>query len=176
MPIAADVTGRLGAGNLPALRENHMKEVIKFYRTADAFGCFSNFAPYPIWLDGRHWPTSEHYYQASKFEKIEDQERIRMIESPMVAARRGRDHGWSIRGDWDAVRDEVMRKALQAKFTQHAALRDILLSTGHAEIVEHTKNDRYRADGGDGSGRNMLGRLLMEIREELRMSTGASRD
>jgi ribA/ribD-fused uncharacterized protein len=153
-----------------------MKEVIKFYRTADAFGWFSNFAPYPLWLDGRQWPTSEHYYQASKLVRIEDQERIRMVESPMVAARLGRDPGRAIRGDWDAVRDEVMRKALRVKFTQHAALRDILLSTGHAEIVEHTKNDTYWGDGGDGTGQNVLGRLLMEIREELRMPTGAPRD
>ena len=99
-----------------------------------------------------------------------------MTESPMAAARLGRDHGRSIRSDWDAVRDEVMRKALRAKFTQHPALRDILLSTGQAEIVEHTKNDNYWGDGGDGTGRNALGRLLMEIREELRMPTGASRD
>jgi predicted NAD-dependent protein-ADP-ribosyltransferase YbiA (DUF1768 family) len=46
--------------------------------------------------------------------------------------------------------------------------RGTLLGTGDARIVEHTENDRYRGDGGDGSGRNKLGQILMEVREGLR--------
>jgi len=61
-----------------------------------------------------------------------------------------------------------MRDVLRAKFTQHEDLRALLLSTGDAKLVEHTANDSYWADGGDGSGRNMLGQLLMQLREELR--------
>ncbi len=60
-----------------------------------------------------------------------------------------------------------MRDAVRAKFTQHAELGDILLATGDAKIIEHTTNDRYRADGGDGSGKNMLGQILMQLRAEL---------
>ena len=60
-----------------------------------------------------------------------------------------------------------MREALRAKFTQHPALRSLLLSTGDETIVEHTENDNYWGDGGDGSGRNRLGVLLMELREKL---------
>jgi N-glycosidase YbiA len=60
-----------------------------------------------------------------------------------------------------------MLEALRAKFTQHAALRDILVGTGDAAIVEHTTRDRYWGDGGDGTGTNMLGRLLMRVRDEL---------
>jgi ribA/ribD-fused uncharacterized protein len=66
------------------------------------------------------------------------------------------------------VKDDIMREALRAKFTQHEDLRKILLETGDARLVEHTTNDRYWGDGGDGSGLNMLGKLLMELREELR--------
>jgi N-glycosidase YbiA len=47
-------------------------------------------------------------------------------------------------------------------------LREILVATGNASIIEHTENDSYWGDGGDGSGPNMLGRILMEIREELK--------
>ena len=65
-----------------------------------------------------------------------------------------------------------MREALRAKFSQHQDLRKILLDTGDAEIVEHTSNDSYWGDGGDGSGKNMLGRLLMEVRDELRAGIG----
>ena len=59
-----------------------------------------------------------------------------------------------------------MLTALRAKFEQHAALRELLLGTGDAQLVEHTTNDHYWADGGDGSGRNMLGELLMRVRSE----------
>jgi len=61
-----------------------------------------------------------------------------------------------------------MRDALRAKFTQHSSLRSLLLHTGDAELIEHTKNDRYWGDGGDGTGKNRLGQLLMELRAKLR--------
>ncbi len=60
-----------------------------------------------------------------------------------------------------------MFKAVRAKFTQHPDLRARLLATGNAELVEHTKNDAYWGDGGDGTGENMLGKILMKVREEL---------
>lgn len=61
-----------------------------------------------------------------------------------------------------------MREALWAKFTQHPPLREKLLATGSARLVEHTKRDAYWGDGGDGSGKNRLGILLMEIRDRLK--------
>ena len=54
-----------------------------------------------------------------------------------------------------------------AKFGQHEDIRAVLLETGSAVIVEHTGNDRW-GDGGDGSGRNWLGRILVEVRGALR--------
>jgi len=57
---------------------------------------------------------------------------------------------------------------VRARFSQHEDLKRLLLDTGDAKLVEHTTNDDYWGDGGDGSGKNMLGRLLMEVREELR--------
>ena len=57
---------------------------------------------------------------------------------------------------------------LQRRVTQHEDLRRLLLATGDATLVEHTGNDHYWGDGGDGSGRNMLGRILMQVREELK--------
>jgi ribA/ribD-fused uncharacterized protein len=147
-----------------------MSDVIHFYRTNDEYGCFSNFGPYPIELDGKTWPTSEHYFQAQKFAGTEHAEAIRQANSPMVAARMGRSRAHPMRTDWEAVKDDVMRSAVRAKFTQHLELRETLLSTGNATIVEHTANDSYWGDGGDGRGRNMLGQILMEIRDELRRS------
>jgi ribA/ribD-fused uncharacterized protein len=149
-----------------------MPAVINFYSVSDDYGCFSNFAPYPIRLDGKLWPTSEHYFQAQKFQDTEHREGIRQAKSPMIAARLGRDRKKKLRSDWESVKVAVMRNAVLAKFAQHDDIREILLATGEAKIVEHTENDDYWGDGGDGSGKNMLGRILMEIREDLR-SRGA---
>ncbi len=150
---------RAGAGERP---------VIRFYRVQDPYGELSNFAAYPILLGGKVWPTSEHYFQAQKFLDEKLQDAIRAQPSAMIAARMGRDRKKPLRPDWESVKEEVMREGLRAKFTQHEELRAILLSTGDALLVEHTRNDRYWADGGDGRGRNRLGALLMELREELR--------
>jgi ribA/ribD-fused uncharacterized protein len=141
---------------------------INFYSARDEYGCFSNFSRHPIFLDGKRWRTSEHYFQAQKFAGTEREEEIRRARTPMEAANLGRSRRHPMRRDWESVKEAVMYAALRAKFTQHDDLRAILLGTGDATLVEHTANDDYWGDGGDGSGRNRLGQLLMRLREELR--------
>lgn len=143
-------------------------DAIRFYSTKDTYGCFSNFAQYPFTLGGKLWPTTEHYLQAQKFAGSEHEEAIRRVSSPMVAARMGRSRQRPLRADWERVKDAVMLDGLRAKFAQHADIRTVLLGTGEASIIEHTRKDRYWGDGGDGTGRNMLGTLLMQVRDELR--------
>lgn len=140
---------------------------IYFYETDKAYGCFSNFSRHQIELDEVCWPTSEHFFQAAKFTKPADIDEVLNASTPFVAAQIGRDRKRSFRQDWDDVRDSIMLRALQAKFSQHADLKEILLSTAGAELVEHTRNDRYWGDGGDGTGCNMLGRLLEQVRADL---------
>ena len=141
---------------------------IKFYSTQDEFGEFSNFAHFPIKLDGKMWPTTEHYFQAQKFTDIHYQEKIRAEKSPMIAIRLGRDRKQKLRKDWESVKNNVMKKALTAKFTQHEDLKILLLSTDETKLIEHTENDAYWGDGGDGHGKNWLGLLLMQIRFDLK--------
>jgi len=143
-----------------------MKRIL-FYRVSEPYGEFSNFAPYPIQLKGKIWPTSEHYFQAQKFSGTEHEEAVRLAKSPMVAARMGRSRERPLRADWEAVKDDVMREVLRAKFAQHPSLKSRLSQTGDAELVEHTTNDHCWGDGGDGAGKNRLGQLLMEMRAEL---------
>jgi len=143
-------------------------EPIFFYRKGEQYGEFSNFSPFPFQLNGRTWPTTEHYFQAQKFTGTEYEETIRQTKSPMIAARLGRSRAHPLRPDWENVKDDIMREALQAKFSQHSKLKLLLLSTGETELVEHTKNDAYWADGGDGTGKNRLGQLLMELRTKFR--------
>jgi ribA/ribD-fused uncharacterized protein len=146
------------------------QDPIEFYSTKGEFGAFSNFAAYPLVLDGRTWPTSEHYFQAQKFVEGNHAEEIRQAKSPTVAARMGRSRQRPLRPDWESVKDAVMRKAVEAKFTQHESLRTLLLSTGDARLVEHTTKDSYWGDGGDGGGRNRLGEILMDVRDQLSQS------
>ena len=107
-----------------------MTETIRFYSVGDDWGEFSNFADYPITLDGKLWPTSEHYFQAQKFKDAKLRERIRRANTPALAARAGRSRKNPLRRDWDSAKDQVMRDAVRAKFTQHPALSELLLSTG----------------------------------------------
>jgi len=61
------------------------------------------------------WPTSEHYFQAQKFDDREYQEKIRATPSAMIAARLGRSRKVPIRSDWEQTKDEVMYRAVLAK-------------------------------------------------------------
>jgi N-glycosidase YbiA len=144
------------------------QSVIEFYSTREAYGAFSNFAPYPIEADGLRWPTVEHYFQAQKFAGTPHVEAIRQAPSPMVAARMGRARARPLRSDWDLVKDEIMLRAVRAKFAQYADLAALLLSTGDALIVERSRRDGYWGAGADGSGANRLGQILMTVRAELR--------
>ncbi|MDJ1471979.1 NADAR family protein [Xanthocytophaga flava] len=143
-------------------------EDIFFYSVGDTYGEFSNFALYPIKLKGKMWPTSEHYFQAQKFVDTPYEETIRKAISPMKAAELGRTRKVKFRRDWDSVKDNIMYEAIKAKFTQHTELAELLLKTGDVRIIEHTENDSYWGDGGDRSGKNKLGKLLMKLREELK--------
>lgn len=145
-----------------------MSQEIRFYSTRDEYGCFSNFYAAPFTIAGRRWRTSEHYFQARKFAGTPREEEIRQATSPAVAARMGRSRKHRLRPDWEKVKDAVMREAVLAKFSQNDELRAILLGTGAAVLIEHTERDSYWGDGGDGSGRNRLGEILMSVREELR--------
>lgn len=144
---------------------------INFYRHWKPYGCFSNFAPYPVEIGGRVWPTVEHYFQAQKFAGTQHEEEIRLADSPNEAARMGKKRNKPLRNGWESVKDDVMREAILAKFRQHADIRQTLLATGDAVLVEHTRSDSYWGDGGDGTGRNMLGKILVEVRQQLRAET-----
>src|SRR5688572_3311285 len=139
------------------------QQVIHFYSTTGEYGCFSNFSRHSIFLNGKRWRTSEHYFQAQKFQGTEHEEEVRMAKTPSIAASIGRDRKRPLRRDWETVKDQVMLEAVRAKFNQNEELKAILLGTGDALLVEHTTRDSYWGDGGDGSGKNRLGQLLMQV-------------
>ena len=141
--------------------------VIKFHLVGDDYGWLSNSAPYPISLEGVMWYTAEHYFQAHKFHNELVQREIRKHRLPQEIAKVVRSARVRVRADWDAIKLGVMLTAVRTKFTQIPDLKKLLLNTGDAVLVDHD-DDLYWSDGGDGSGRNMLGVVLMEVRDELR--------
>ena len=143
-------------------------DILDFYSTKDPYGEFSNFSGFPVFVDGEWWSTSEHYYQAQKYETEELRDWVQFAPSPMEAANRGRDPKFPKRKDWDQVKDSFMEKVLFDKYTRHEELRELLLSTGDSHIYEHTTNDCYWGDCGNRTGKNHLGLLLMKVRDSLR--------
>lgn len=89
-----------------------MSNTIYFYSAREFYGFMSNFAPYPFEVDGIRWPTSEHYFQAMKFNNPQIQARIRRMPLPKKAANEGRDRKKPLRKDWESVKDGIMFDAV----------------------------------------------------------------
>ncbi len=147
-----------------------MSAPIRFFSRTAAYAELSNFAPFGFELDGLYWPTVEHYFQAQKFlgpDASAHRERIRTAASPKAAKTLGQSRKFPIRPDWDDVREDVMLDALRRKFAR-PELRALLLATARRPLIEASPYDRYWGEGRDGTGRNRLGALLMQLRAELR--------
>lgn len=147
-----------------------MANAIRFFGKDSPYAALSNFAPHGFVEDSLRWPTVEHYFQAQKFDDAAYRERIRAAASPMQAKALGQSRAIPIRPDWDTVREDVMRRALRCKFAA-PELRALLLGTKRRELIEDSPYDRYWGAGRDGKGKNRLGHLLMELREELSAAT-----
>ena len=140
----------------------------RFFSQSETHREFSNFAPFGIDLDDARWPTVEHFYQAQKFADPQLRKKIRQAAKPIIAKNLADHNKAAIRPEWDAVKDEVMYRAVRRKFELHAPLRDLLFATGDEDIAESAPNDYYWGIGREGTGQNRLGRILERIRAELR--------
>jgi ribA/ribD-fused uncharacterized protein len=150
-------------------------QVIEFYSKTPQYKEFSNFHMVPLTLDGKEWPSVEHYFQAMKFfANPEYQETIRKAKTPTIAKRLGKTREMPIRADWNIYRDTVMYMALKEKFSErHPELRDKLLATGTAVLKEASPMDNYWGIGRSKKGQNKMGLLLMKVREEIRPAVAA---
>lgn len=130
----------------------------------------SNFYPQTIVVDGKKFSTSEHAFQALKTEDPEWFSDVQQAKTPGQAKRLG--HQVPIRPDWDSIKLDVMRKCLVAKFS-HGYLASKLVATGDDELVEGNNwHDMFWGKcfcpSHNGSGRNELGIMLMQIRKDLK--------
>jgi ribA/ribD-fused uncharacterized protein len=152
-----------------------MGDEIRFYRASEKpYGAFSNLYRRESVFEEETFPTSEHAYQAGKARKPEVRKWLMSAPSPALLAMAA--HGlyyWDVAPGWSTTKFDRMRDVLRAKFTQHDDLRELLLSTGSGRLVEAaTVDNEVNRTWGEvnGVGKNMLGKLLMEIREELSQS------
>lgn len=147
-------------------------DAIRFYSNSETFKELSNFYPAKITIEGKTYPTVEHYFQAMKFPNNPAfQDQILAQKTPAGAKKMGATKIIPLRPDWDEVRDDVMAKALRAKFTQNEALKALLLSTETKKLEEASPTDAYWGTGKNGKGQNRLGALLMDLRGELAAET-----
>lgn len=159
------------------LRTYVRSEVIVVYKTKETFGGLSNMASgYPLQINGVRISTSEALYQACRFPHMpEVQREIIGQHSPMTAKMKSKPHRKDSRPDWNKVRHKVMRWCLRVKLAQnYEEFGRLLLATCDKPIVEQSRNDDFwGAKLADESGdilvgQNVLGRLLMELREKLK--------
>ena len=138
-------------------------EKITLFRGEYAF--LSNFWKCEVEFEGEVYPTVEHAFQAAKTFDIEERKRISSFASPVIAKRIGRKVG--LRADWEDVKCDIMKELLKKKF-ENPELAEKLLATGDSELIEgNNHGDRFWGMV-NGVGKNMLGRLLMEVRDDLR--------
>lgn len=164
------------------LRTYDVKQVVRFRKTNEEFGGLSNMAPgFPVVVLGHRIRTVEALYQACRFPHLPEVQRMIFSEvSPMTAKMRSKPFRHETRADWEDVRIKVMRWCLRVKLIYNwHRFSALLLSTGDKPIVEDSRKDTYwgatRLDLETLNGQNMLGRLLMELRQKLRDNPGTLR-
>lgn len=136
------------------------------------FGFLSNFYLSPVMVDGHMFLTVEHAFQAYKAKTQLDFDSVRSQSTPGKAKRVGRSI--ELRSDWEEIKDDIMLKAVRDKFTHNGALAVLLLRTNDVELVEgNTWHDNIWGDCSCSKcqnivGENRLGKILMQVRAELR--------
>ncbi len=139
------------------------------------FYVLSNFSAFSIKWQGHRFPTSEHAYHWEKFDPGTKDEhglfvrdRILTAESAHVAFKMAEAWKPVRRPEWESVKVDIMRDILRAKSAQHEYVRRKLLATGDRTLIENSWRDDFWGWGPNRDGQNMLGRLWMEVRAELR--------
>jgi ribA/ribD-fused uncharacterized protein len=156
---------KAGEPSFPSVPEEDVEPVVFGHTRRNAWREFSNFAATPITIDGKEYPTVEHYFQACKAATEWEHEMVRAAATPAEARQLGRTI--RLRPDWEMVKEDVMTTGLLAKFEQYERLRELLLSTGARPLHEDSPHD-VQWGWQDGAGQDRMGRLLEKVRTRLR--------
>lgn len=147
---------------------------VRFFGIKGKYGSLSNFAPSPLVIGGKTYSTSEHYFQSMKFVETAPDfaEIVRLAPTPLKCKKLGRSRDRPISRVWTGpdggLSVVIMKRVLFAKAFQDAKFRETLMSIPKdAKIIEASPYDAYWGEGRDRNGKNMLGVLLMELRDTL---------
>jgi len=143
------------------------KDAIKSFKGKDV-AFLSNFYSVIVKYNGIEFPSVEHAFQASKCLDENVQRQFRIIPTPGEAKRFGKKV--KLREDWEIVKVSIMEDLLKQKFSQKE-LKNKLLETGNLELIEGNNHGDTFWGQVNGQGENMLGKLLMKIRDEIREDT-----
>ena len=150
--------------------QNQESDIYFYGRTKGRVdGCYrflSNFYRTTFAINGKDYATVEHYFQSMKYPGTELEEQIRLAPTPIAAKKLAWEH--STPADWDHRKEDIMLTALRAKFMQNPKLAEKLVATGEARLHEDSPKDFYWGV----RGRDRLGKLLMQVRDELREEMG----
>lgn len=137
---------------------------IKFY--TPEYYVFNNFSAHAIEFRGKLYPTCEHAYQAAKCTDPEGQEAIRHARSPLEAKRLANETYRAAKDpEWRDKKVAVVEEILRTKLAQHSEAREALRKSGQEDIVEDSPTDYFWGVGADGTGKNVLGKLWMKLRD-----------
>jgi hypothetical protein len=154
------------AETMPAAARAARGTPLKIAEFQGEYRFLSNFWPAEVEFEGITYPSVEHAYQSAKTLDIDERKRIAALPTPVEAKRAGR--AVTLRSDWERVKFDVMERCVRDKFTRHPELCERLLATGEAELEEgNTWGDRVWGVY-EGQGENRLGKILMQLRAELR--------
>ncbi|MDQ5953206.1 MAG: N-glycosidase YbiA, partial [Patescibacteria group bacterium] len=136
---------------------------------------FSPYTSHAIKIDGVLYPTVEHAYQCLRYEDPNIIKEILSATSPMKAWEVSSKYKHLQKPDFKPHKREIMKKLMKAKADQHDEVKKALIDSGDIQIVKHITTyppgDGYWDDGENGEGLNEMGKIWMEIREEIRIVT-----
>lgn len=148
-------------------QKNGLDNTIFFYSVEGPHGVLSNFYPCTFTKRNQTWKSSEHFYQAHKFVHHPDIfEKVRQAPTCEECYKLAWSFQELFREDWKLVKDDIMWEALVAKFTQNPDLNSHLQNTAGKTLIENSLTDFHYGCGIDGSGLNILGKMLMALRND----------
>ena len=180
-PTGEEVNGSGSRPSSPVLpaalvaKPDHEGRVKFYHRGQDNF-FLSNSSDFAVISDDIRYPTAEHLFQASKFlpHRPDLANKVRKAGNPLDAIKIARKFSEDVKPGWirEGINVQTMRNVLLLKFTQHSNLKEALLETGDANLVNDSPNDAFWGATSDRRGRNELGKALISVRETIRTSSG----
>ena len=142
--------------------------MIEFYKEFGELGYLANYSNHGFTKNGIFYKTVEHYYQSEKFDDPEIKNRIINADTPKEASNIGRDRNLTRIDDFKSIKNQVMFDGILEKFRQHRDIAYRLIETRNKMIAEATVDEYYWGIGKDKSGKNVIGDILVKVRERIK--------